>query len=382
MYLSRRLRFLENKIALSGTTAVGAFLCSLRNKFETNYDQGGKDVPGERWTCSCGFSNFSFRSACFHCHTLNPLSNVSSSTDDPSLSDGPQRADVKKLMSFSTAHEEMQKASSANSLFNSSPNYSFDSSANKNSSSFRPGDWKCGCGAHNFSRRTTCFSCRASKNGQISFVIKPGDWICSSCNSHNFKSRTECYSCHMKKPISFSSTTTIPSEPTVSSSSVSCAPWTCQSCHSINEAHMLSCIVCTTDRPSFPPPQNEITAGFSPLHYQRNSHPNDWICPSCSFINFQSRLVCKSCNAPKSEDARVVGDAGAVDGSSALPSSHYIQKREDWHCSCGFLNFSFRSSCKSCNSVKPSAEVEKADDLLNCVPSSVDVSTLPVNSAV
>lgn len=381
MYLSRRLRFLENKVVRSRATVVGAFLFSLRNKFETNFDQGGEDVSGERWTCSCGFSNFSFRSACFHCHTLNPLLISSSSTDDASPSDEVQRADAKKLISFSMAHKEVQKAYLANSMFNTSQHSSFDSSARKNGSSICGGDWKCGCGAHNFSRRTTCFSCRAPKNGQISFVIKPGDWICSACSSHNFKSRTECYSCHMKKPSFCTGTTTVPSDPLSSSSSVCCAPWTCQSCHSINEAHMSSCIVCTADRPSFQLPQKEISAGSSPLHSQRTSYPNDWICPSCSFINFQSRLVCKSCNAPKSEDAHTVGKVDLADGSNALTSSRYIQKKEDWNCECGFLNYSFRASCKSCSSPKPLVEVENADERQNCVVTTVDSFALPVDGA-
>ena len=83
---------------------------------------------------------------------------------------------------------------------------------------FRPGDWNCeSCKAHNFRSRNTCFSCNAPKpqgaggdaaaagggggggGGNASFDFKPGDWTCS-CGQHNFRRRTQCMACNKPRP--------------------------------------------------------------------------------------------------------------------------------------------------------------------------------------
>lgn len=243
---------------------------------------------------------------------------------------------------------------SRSSSFNSFPQ-------NKSHSTLRPGDWNCACGAHNFSRRTTCFSCKALKNGQISFFIKPGDWICSRCNSHNFKSRTECFCCQVGKTVSADNKVShSPSTDDFTSKGLLSAPWTCQSCHSINEPHMTSCLVCTAGRPSSSPAtKEEYSTTSGSVGTRRHSYPNDWICSSCSFVNFQSRRVCKSCHSQKTEDAQTVGEEGSENTHSVQKSGQTIPRGKDWSCPCGFLNFSFRCVCKSCNSPQPPVDISE-----------------------
>ena len=91
-------------------------------------------------------------------------------------------------------------------------------------SAFRPGDWNCpSCRIHNFRSRTTCFACNCPKpegaggdsaggaggggggggagGGAASFDFKPGDWTCS-CGQHNFRRRTQCMACNKPRPDS------------------------------------------------------------------------------------------------------------------------------------------------------------------------------------
>ncbi|RZR87949.1 hypothetical protein BHM03_00015473 [Ensete ventricosum] len=76
------------------------------------------------WDCrSCRHHNFSWRDSCQQCGNLRPT------TGDLSDYAGLGRPSV----GFSVP-------------------------------SFRPGDWKCSCGGHNFASRTSCHSCGTSKD--------------------------------------------------------------------------------------------------------------------------------------------------------------------------------------------------------------------------
>lgn len=310
----------------------------------------------ERWTCSCGFSNFSFRGACFHCHAANP--NASSSATHPSES--------------SASLGMMDISREAESTFSGLPPSTDPFSASEKKTGggfqhreFRDGDWKCRCGAHNFSRRQTCFTCHAPKNGQIKFNIKPGDWICSACNSHNFKSRVDCFSCHAKKPSS-SGGLSFPGELNHHNNNNNntpdlTTPWTCQSCHSMNEAEVQTCHVCTAEKPDLgtTATPGSVRGGI------RQRYPNDWICPSCAFVNFQSRTTCKSCSAPKTADAKTVGmGLLSTDGSAEKPSPSGSEPTTDWTCVCGFVNFHFRAVCKVCKAMKTTGANKERGDLL------------------
>jgi len=86
----------------------------------------------------------------------------------------------------------------------------------KSSSSFhtkwKPGDWRCSCGFHNFANRTQCFRCGTRRlnatqdqvNLQNSWGSnwKPGDWNCAMCSTHNFAIRGSCFSCGVERKVS------------------------------------------------------------------------------------------------------------------------------------------------------------------------------------
>mmetsp|Transcript_5692 Transcript_5692/g.10451 ORF Transcript_5692/g.10451 Transcript_5692/m.10451 type:complete len:484 (+) Transcript_5692:215-1666(+) len=84
-------------------------------------------------------------------------------------------------------------------------------------SNFKPGDWMCSCGAHNYQSRTECYKCGNSKEegqteekqsssrnskGYLPYNFKPGDWMCPNpeCSAHNYQSRSECYKCNEARP--------------------------------------------------------------------------------------------------------------------------------------------------------------------------------------
>lgn len=263
-----------------------------------------------RWKCSCGFSNFSFRGACFHCNASNPTPPAT----NPLQFDSTIQTDG--AMKFSGIPMVGQPRKAA----------------------FRTGDWSCHCGAHNFAKRSQCFVCGAPKSGEATGVrLLPGDWICSSCNGHNFRSKTECYNCSSPKPESREGVVSSRPEPADTPSQL----WTCQSCHSINEQHTTTCHVCTAERISTPVPAAEMAAEVQ----QSKKQFQDWLCAGCSFTNFEKRTHCRSCGAPKPQTAGILGAAGAPPASSAA----------QWLCGCGFSNFAYRHSCKKCNTERPSS---------------------------
>lgn len=257
----------------------------------------------ERWTCNCGFSNFSFRGACFNCQSPNPKPASTPPVTELSSLDFDEKDRINGH--FGTGEKRNQE--------------------------FLSGDWECGCGANNFARRMNCYSCGAKKNGKVKFMLKPGDWICLSCQSHNFSSRTSCINCKVPKPQ-------LPGAHSVTQNVGSiCAPtpWTCSSCHSINEAAANACHVCTAVRPKDAPSAPPAATAY----------PNDWNCPGCNFLNFQSRILCKNCGQQKPNSSP---------GMETGTHSPLKERREkDWACECGYVNFEFRNACKACHRHKP-----------------------------
>ena len=60
----------------------------------------------------------------------------------------------------------------------------------------------------------------------------------------------------------------------------------------------------------------------------------DWVCPKCQGLNFASREKCYTCSAHR-YDGR----------GSDKPSG---SRGSDWRCSCGEVNFAFRTACRRC----------------------------------
>merc|ERR1740121_122306 len=69
------------------------------------------------------------------------------------------------------------------------------------------------------------------------------------------------------------------------------------------------------------------------------SKPGDWVCPSCSNVNWSSRAECNKCGHPRGNAKRL------------------NMKEGDWVChNCGDLVFASKSVCKMCGTPKPEGE--------------------------
>lgn len=72
-----------------------------------------------------------------------------------------------------------------------------------------------------------------------------------------------------------------------------------------------------------------------------NKRGNDWSC-SCGHSNFSFRKECQKCKGPKPQG-----------GSDSFGNSGGGEKKREWDCTCGHSNFSFRKECQKCNEPKP-----------------------------
>lgn len=183
---------------------------------------------------------------------------------------------------------------------------------------FRPGDWMCKCGNHNYSSKAICVKCQSSKEqGDISNLgvlaglgmggmgggagipanapsgFRPGDWICK-CGNHNYAKRDTCGRCDGSK--------------------------------------------------------NEHDATHSQTRPQ-NFQIGDWMCV-CGAHNYRSKAACHKCNVTK--------DQGCVTTGTTQSNPNF--RGGDWMCTCGNHNFASRTHCKICNLPKSAAEAATSTD--------------------
>jgi hypothetical protein len=176
---------------------------------------------------------------------------------------------------------------------------------------FRPGDWMCKCGNHNYASKTICVKCQSTKDqGDISNLgvlaglgmggmglpsnvpsgFRQGDWMCK-CGNHNYAKRETCGRCDGPKSEN-------------------------DSTHSNN-------------RP-------------------QNFQVGDWMCV-CGAHNYRSKAACHKCNVTKEQGCVTTG------GVSSNPN----YRAGDWMCKCGNHNFASRTHCKICNLPKEAGAVDE-----------------------
>jgi hypothetical protein len=181
---------------------------------------------------------------------------------------------------------------------------------------FRPGDWMCKCGNHNYSNKSMCVKCQSSKDqGDLSNLgvlaglgmggmgnpgvpqhapngFRPGDWLCK-CGNHNYAKRDTCGRCDGNKMDS-------------------------------DATH-------THSRP-------------------QNFQVGDWMCV-CGAHNYRSKAACHKCNVTKEQGCVTTG------GVSSNPN----YRTGDWMCKCGNHNYASRSQCKICNLSKDTGSTDDAN---------------------
>jgi hypothetical protein len=262
-----------------------------------------------------------------------------------------------------------------------------------------PGDWACQvCNFNNFRSRTECKNCNAARPGPRPAPPggrpRDGDWVCTSCQFSNFASRGLCKNCGSQRtdqgtPASFGGNAKSQAAPVTSGSRDWVCPncvfsnfgsreacgkcngprssvpstWTCASCQTANGATSLSCTICgelrAAGNPASPggvPPVGSVGDVASGARRQSGTaRPGDWICAHCQSLNFARRTHCIGCAQanPRPGNAKSVSPpAEGAKGAPAGSTAHPVRKG-DWTCSCGTVNFAFRTACYTCSSLKP-----------------------------
>eukprot|EP00667_Euglena_gracilis_P017171 EG_transcript_18060 len=214
------------------------------------------------------------------------------------------------------------------------------------------GEWNCPkCQALNFQHRALCHACKEERE-DIKKFQKNGDWICN-CGVMNFKSRSACRMCSVPNATA-KSDVELPKgdwackcgernfrkrascrrckemNPQLDDALES-GDWVCPSCSVINFATKFQCVECKQFRP----------ADLSP---QQKSLPGDWICPQCHRLNFSARFTCISCFAGKAAGTAADAQETAVGNVPAA-----VARGEIWECcACGESNDSQMVKCHNC----------------------------------
>jgi len=155
---------------------------------------------------------------------------------------------------------------------------------------FRPGDWLCPCGNHNYAIRIACGKCGKGKAGATGSNLpgnfRPGDWMCK-CGNHNYQSRTVCGKCQETKDNA--KQTVAPQM----APNFQVGDWMC-TCGAHNYQSKTICYKCNLAKESA---QAELPAVAS-----AGFRPGDWVCDACKNHNYASRIVCGRCKTPKPAD--------------------------------------------------------------------------------
>jgi len=174
---------------------------------------------------------------------------------------------------------------------------------------FRPGDWMCNCGNHNYASRAACVKCGTQKavvlggmggfgmgiggrNLNLPPNFRPGDWICK-CGNHNYHSRTSCGRCRETKDSA--DRTGLPG---VLPPNFQIGDWMC-TCGAHNYQSKTACYKCQLSKESAQADPSNVAAKALP-----SFRAGDWICKSCNNHNYASRVACGRCKLPKPAETR------------------------------------------------------------------------------
>ncbi|KXS16745.1 hypothetical protein M427DRAFT_283306 [Gonapodya prolifera JEL478] len=253
-----------------------------------------------------------------------------------------------------------------------------------------------------------------------------GDWICLSCNLANPASREQCQRCHSfrRRPRVRSAGhgyqnsyahTNPPAPPyplTISPQWVT-AEWLCR-CGAVNPKTFGACPLCGgVNSPPQPALHSPGYSYFLPVEGPTSGprprptdRPGDWMCPTCSYFNYSSRVNCHRCGNPKGH-ALTIGETHALKAHSTLarlsemmnpptgwaqaqvqhptatgfpsdphphahppvllsptlPPQNLGMRAGDWVCeSCRFWNFAKRDACGRCQAMPPMAMASAPND--------------------
>lgn len=293
-----------------------------------------QEVRAGDWLCAnCGENNFRFRTTCNLCS--KPRSGPSGGANGQTIGDvlSTPPTGLETSSSTSNSASSSSAAGGAAALDRSGRQHQ------KQPHERNIGDWQCPvCQCLNFKFRSECFSCREARPASerppkgmelTEANMKPGDWKCTECAAINFRGRTACFTCRCARS---------PAAMTAGGVSGAGVRRTTSMAHG------------GTD--SFRKRGGGSGGSGGGASGSTRMKPGDWICLSCSEMNFADRAACFRCNSPRG-DARGYQPSGAP----AHRTSHGVGDavmEGDWMCpGCGTNNFRRRIDCVKCKMAKP-----------------------------
>lgn len=254
--------------------------------------------PGD-WLCACGAHNYASKSSCFKCHIpklaadmTNILNQKPTFAQQGAYQNPSQNATLPNFMGYHTSnilkpnnvgfdlsalgHLDVASLSTMTGIDAASLQammYSMIAPTTPRPANFRPGDWMCPCGNHNYASRSSCVKCHVQKG------IATGDLAFGGLGAPRLG--------------------------------------------------------------GFGSPQ----FGALPANYRLG----DWLC-ICGNHNYQSRVLCGKCKQPKN-----ISDKSCQKPETDQASSF---REGDWHCACGNHNYAKRSECNRCRASKPQSEAK------------------------
>jgi len=251
---------------------------------------------------------------------------------------------------------------------------------------FRPGDWMCPCGAHNYASKSACFKCALSKEnatgtsyqpqrdyhhlgfgmgggvGQMGHLNVGGMGHMGGMGHHHLPNlggldmATLASIAGMDVPslqAMMSAYGLFPGPSHLTPPNFRIGDWMC-TCGNHNYASRAVCAKCGIQK-------SLVVNGRGVVnHLPPTFRAGDWMC-KCGNHNYQSRTACGKCREPK-ETADRTGYPSAV-----VPNFQV----GDWMCTCGAHNYQSKTACYKCHLPKESAQVP------NNIPAQVYASFRP-----
>lgn len=148
-------------------------------------------------------------------------------------------------------------------------------------------------------------------------------WSCSYCTYDNFPAAIKCTLCSRKRGEShfnerqndlIEEDTRLPVSSGESDDLLQ-GRWACSSCTYLNWENSLKCVMCKSERPNdFAPPsqtinsleikqaeEHNITANNNEKNKSISKNGQKWICPRCTFENWNKSKKCSLCFCPKTK---------------------------------------------------------------------------------
>jgi len=231
---------------------------------------------------------------------------------------------------------------------------------------------------------STCTE-KSTMNVPLSELFKKPSsvWTCTECFVTNKNEVDSCMSCETTKPRTSQASKVINTaqdyvklaenpessavEPLSELFKKPIDSWTCNECLVVNKSVQDTCMSCDTAKPRLHLPTSiprntqestqDVTSASKPLSDLFKKPVDVWTCSECYITNKNDRTSCQSCETVKPRSSVLTSLPGTqeVFSSASKPLGELFKKPVDvWTCNeCYVTNKNDRTNCQSCDTAKP-----------------------------